>query len=436
MSSFDYSGKVVSPAYAASLIKSGDRILMPHASALPRLFLNALMERKNELRHVQLNHTRTDGALPLYLAEDCRESFFLNAFMIGKDSRKAMLEGRADYIPCGYLDQARFIRRGTYSPDYCVLHVTPPDEKGYCSLGVCASYLVAAIGNVPNIIAEINPNMPHTFGAKVHVDDIQYIIEADYVLPEARIMLPGETESRIGQHIASLIDDGSTIQTGIGGIPNAVFASLRNHKDLAVHTEMFSDSVVDLVQAGTVTGKKRGYHPGKITATFVMGTQKLFDFVNWNPDVEIVGVEETNSPSIIAQNNKFVAINSAVEVDVTGQICAESVGTRQLSGVGGQLDFALGVRASSDGKFIIAMPSTALGGTRSKIVPMLETGAAVTTPRTLVDYIVTEYGSVCLRGKSLSQRAREIIKIAHPDFREELELKTVERKDIHFRSWD
>lgn len=413
------------------MVKSNDTVLFQHSNAAPWKFIDALMRRKDELHRVQISHTRIEGSLP-YFRDDYGDTFFHNTFMISPEGRKPMDEGRADYIPCCFVNQPGLVRRKNFPVDTCVLHVSPPDAYGYCSYGICASYVPGALESIKTVIAEINPQMPKTCGAQIHISDIDYFIEVDYPLPESKLVTSGPVEIKIGEHVASLIDDGCTLQTGIGGIPNALMGCLSNHKDIGIHTEMYADGVVELVKKGVITGRKRGYHAGKITSTFVMGTKTTFDFVNNNPSVEIVRVEETNDPSIIALNNKFVGINAATEVDVTGQICAESVGTRHVSGTGGQLDFALGAHICEGGKFIIALPSTAADGKASRISACLAEGAGVTTPRSLADYIVTEYGIASLRGKNLAQRAKAMLQIAHPDFQEELERKVHARRDVHF----
>ncbi len=429
MSITRFNEKVVSAAEAVKLVKSKDVIVIGHSSASPNMFLEALMARAGELRHVQLRHTRIEGSVP-YLKNNYGEAFFHNSFMISAEAREPMVQGRADYLANCYVNIPKYISSGDFPVDVAVLHLSPPNKYGYCSYGICASYLPATIGKARVVIAEINKQMPTTHGACVHLSDVHCIIEADYPLASSPLIETGPLETRIGRHVATLVEDGSTLQIGIGGIPNAVLAGLEHHKDLGIHTEMYADGVVNLVEKGVITSRRRGYHPGKLTSTFVMGTRTTFDFVHDNSMVEIRPVSETNNPANIMRNHKFIAINGAVEVDVTGQICAESVGTRHISGTGGQLDFALGAHYSEGGKFVVAMPSTVASGKHSRIVACLREGACVTTPRSLADYVVTEYGVAALRGKNLAQRAKALLDIAHPDFREDLERKMYERHDV------
>ncbi|MDN5347067.1 MAG: 4-hydroxybutyrate CoA-transferase [Clostridia bacterium] len=423
-------GKVISPEEAAALVKSGDWIITGHSGASPRAFIQALVKRAHELRNVQITHVRVEGPAE-YLEPAYAQSFFHNSFMIGPNSRQAMLEGRADFIPNRFGRTPHLIRDGLVRPDVAVLHLSPPDYYGYCSYGICTSYLPAAAEVAKIVIGEINAQMPVTFGSRIHISDLDYIIEASYPLYEVPQPAIGEVESKIGMYVASLIDDGATLQLGIGAIPDAVLASLKGHKDLGVHSEMFSDGIIELVEKGIINGRKKTLHPCKLVATFVMGTKKLYNFLNNNPVAEFYPVDYTNDPMVIAKNYKVVAINSALEVDVTGQICAESIGSMMFTGTGGQLDFALGASLAPGGKYIVAIPSTAAGGKISRIVANLKLGAGVSVPRTLADYVVTEYGIAELRGKNMRQRARALLNICHPAFREEVEREARERKDVH-----
>lgn len=419
----------VSPGEAAQLVKSNNLIITGHSNGSPREFIKALVKRHEELRNVVITHVRVEGEAE-YLEPCYSKSFFHNACMLGPNSRKAMCDGRADYIPNRYWEMPRLMKDGYVKPDIALLQLSPPDSYGYCSYGICTSYLPTAAKMAKITIGEINSKVPSTSGSRIHISDLDYIIESDYPLYESISPILGEVEFKIGKNVASLIEDGSTLQLGIGGIPNAILSCLKDHKDIGIHTEMFGDGIVDLLKRGVITGRKKSLHPCKVIATFVMGSKILFDFLNDNPIAEFHEVSYTNNPEVIAKNCKFIAINSAIEVDVTGQICAESIGSTLFTGVGGQLDFALGASLAKGGKFVIAMPSTAGRGKFSRIVANLKKGAGVTTPRTLADYVVTEYGIAELRGKNMSQRAKALIEICHPNFRKEIERESMERNDI------
>lgn len=416
---------------AAALVQSGNLVITGHSSASPRAFIKAMINRKDQLRNVWITHVRVEGPAE-YLNADCGDSFFHNAFMLGPNSRQAMLDGRADYIPNRFGQMPEFLRQGRLRPDIVVIQLSPPDCYGYCSYGICTSYLPTAAKVAKITIGEINDQIPLTFGSRIHISDLDYIVDASYPLYETPQPQIGETEYAIGKNVAGLIDDGATLQLGIGGIPNAVLASLKGHKDIGIHSEMIGNGVVDLMADGVINGRKKTVDPFKVVCTFAMGDNRLFNFLNNCPAVEFHEVSYTNSPKVISQNHKMVAINSAIEVDVTGQVCAESIGTRLFTGTGGQLDFALGASIADDGKFIIAMPSTASRGRVSRIAPYLARGAAVTTPRTLADYVVTEYGIAELKGKNLRQRAKALINICHPAFKEDVERQASQRDDIHF----
>ena len=422
--------KVIDAQSAAQLVRSGDWLITGHSSASPRAFIQALVGRSRELHNVWITHVRVEGPAE-YLQPEYAASFFHNACMLGPNSRAAMLESRADYIPNRYWEMPALLRQGLLRPNIAVLQLSPPDAEGCCSFGICTSYLPTAAATADITIGEINACTPHTTGAKIHVSQLDYIIEANYPLYQSSLPSVGDVERDIARNVASLIDDGATLQMGIGAIPNAILGFLGDRRDIGIHTEMFGDGVVDLMEKGVITGRKKTLHPDKIIATFVMGTKRLFDFIHDNPVTEFHEVSYTNDPNVICLNANFVAINSALEIDVTGQICSESIGSMMFTGVGGQLDFALGASLAPGGKFVIAMPSTAAKGRMSRIVHQLKPGAAVTTPRTLADYVVTEFGIARLRGKNLSQRARALIDVCHPDFREELERNVHERKDVH-----
>lgn len=418
--------KFVSAAEAVKVIESNDRVFIHSIAAAPQLLIGAMTDRARELRDVEIVHLHTEGDAP-YAAPEMRESFRVNAFFVGANVRSAVNSGRADYIPVFLSEIPALFRRGFLALDVAMIHVSPPDKHGFCSLGISVDIARAAVDCAKYVIAQINPRMPRTLGdALVHVKDIHAMVESDEPLMEAPIPPISEVERAIGEHIAGLIDDGATLQMGIGAIPNAVLASLNNHKDLGIHTEMFSDGVIPLVESGVVTGRKKAKHPGKIVAGFVMGTKRLYDFVDDNPQVLMLDIAYVNDTTVIRRNPKVTAINSAIEIDLTGQVCADSIGTLQYSGVGGQMDFIRGASLSEDGKPIIALQSTTSKG-ESKIVPFLKEGAGVVSTRAHVHYIATEYGVANLYGKNLHQRAAELIRLAHPDHRESLEKAAFER---------
>lgn len=418
--------KFVSAEEAVGSIASGDRVFIHGVAAAPRVLIEAMVDRSGELRGVELVHLHTEGRAPYSLPEH-EDSFHVNAFFVGGNVREAVNEGRGDYIPVFLSEIPALFRRGVLPLDVALINVSPPDSHGFCSLGVSVDIARAAADTAKIVIAQINPNVPRTIGdALVHIKDIDFAVEVDEPLPEVPPPAPTVVDESIGRSIAELIDDGATLQMGIGAIPNAVLASLTNHKDLGIHTEMFSDGLIDLVESGVVNGRKKAKHPGKIVSGFVMGTKRLYDFVDDNPQVLMLDIGYVNDTSVIRRNPKVTAINSAIEVDLTGQVCADSIGRRQYSGVGGQMDFIRGASLSEGGKPIIALPSSTSRG-ESKIVPFLKEGAGVVTTRAHVHYIVTEYGVADLYGKNLRQRARELIRIAHPDHREELERQARER---------
>ncbi len=413
-------------ADAVKCIKSGDRVFVHGVAAAPLQLIDAMTARADELRDVEIVHLHTEGTAP-YTRPELEDSFRVNAFFVGANVRKAVQEGRGDYIPVFLSEIPALFRKGVLPIDVALIHVSPPDSHGFCSLGVSVDIAKAAVETAKIVVAQVNPNMPRTIGdALVDLRDIDYFVEVDDQLPEAAPPALSEVDQAIGNHIAGMIEDGATLQMGIGSIPNAVLASLKNHKHLGIHTEMFSDGLIDLVESGVVTGERKVKHPGKIVAGFVMGTRRLYDFVNDNPQVLMLDIAYVNDSSVIRRNPKVTAINSAIEVDLTGQVCADSIGTRQYSGVGGQMDFIRGASLSEGGMPIIALPSTTSRG-ESKIVPFLKLGAGVVTTRAHVHYIVTEYGVANLYGKNLRQRAAELVKIAHPDHREALDRAVFER---------
>ena len=415
-----------SAADAVSCIKSGDRVFIHGVAAAPLQLITAMTARADELRDVEIVHLHTEGTAP-YAEPQYEDSFRVNAFFVGANVRKAVQEGRGDYVPVFLSEIPALFRRGILPIDVALIHVSPPDKHGFCSLGVSVDIAKAAVETAKIVVAQINPKMPRTIGdALVDIRSIDHFVEVDDDLPEATPPAITEVDRAIGEHIAGMIENGATLQMGIGSIPNAVLASLRNHKHLGIHTEMFSDGLIDLVESGVVTGEHKIKHPGKIVAGFVMGTKRLYDFVDDNPQVLMLDIAYVNDTSVIRRNPKVTAINSAIEVDLTGQVCADSIGTRQYSGVGGQMDFIRGASLSEGGLPIIALPSTTNRG-QSKIVPFLKEGAGVVTTRAHAHYIVTEYGIANLYGKNLRQRAADLVKISHPDHREALDRAVVER---------
>ncbi len=415
---------------AAKLIKSGDRVFIQSVSMTPHRLVDALCERYQELENVELIHIHTEGSAP-YTEPKYAEAFLHKAMFVGSNVRKAVQEGYADYIPVFLSEMPNLFRRKVLPLDVALIQVSPPDKHGYCSLGSSVDVTLGALEAAPLVIAEINPRVPRTHGdGMIHMLEIDYAVEVDYPIHEVLPRPISEIETKIGTYIADMVEDGATLQMGIGGIPDAVLKQLGNRRHLGVHTEMFSDGLIDLVDRGIVTGEQKAVLPGKVTATFVMGSQRVYDFIDDNPMVVMKDAAYTNDTHIIRQNPKVTAINSAIEIDLTGQICADSIGPRQFSGVGGQMDFIRGAALSPGGKPIFALGSTTRRG-ESKIVPFLKEGASVTTTRAHVHYVVTEYGVANLYGKSLKERARALIEIAHPDHREALNQAAFER----FKRW-
>jgi acyl-CoA hydrolase len=423
----DYRRKRQSAPHAVRAINSGDRVFVSGNAATPRLLLRALLERKRELERVELVHLLLlgDGLA----APDLEGHFRHNAFFVGSGDRQAVNAGTADYTPIFLSEIPALLSSGDLPLDVALFQVSPPDEHGFMSLGVEVLASKAAAEAARMVIVQVNKHMPRVLGDSfLHASRVDVIVEGDEPLPELISPQFGEVERQIGHHIAALIPDGATLQLGIGTIPDAVLASLAGKRDLGVHTEMLSDGVMRAMEAGIVTGARKTLHPGKVVATFVMGTNALYRFVDNNPAFELHPSSYTNDPFIIAQNRNLIAINSALEVDLTGQICADSIGTTIYSGFGGQLDFIRGAARARGGKPIIALSATARDGTLSRIVPTLKPGAGVVTTRGDVHYVVTEFGVAQLYGKTLRQRARALIAIAHPRFREELERAATTRK--------
>ena len=415
-----YAAKVRTPDEAVAGIESGDHLFVGSGAAEPQRLVEALVRRGERLFGAEIVHIMTLGTAP-YVEEKWGDNFRHNALFIGPNVREAVAERRADYTPIFLSEIPRLFERGGVALDVALIQVSPPDDHGYCSYGVSTDVVKPATESAPRVIAEVNARMPRTLGDSfVHVDDLDLLVPVDYPIPEAPVAAPDETARSIGRHVASLVEDGSTLQIGIGTIPDAVLTSLRGKRDLGVHTEMFSDGIVRLVEQGVVTNRRKTLHPGKIVAAFCMGSRTLYDFVDNNPQIEFHPVSHTNDPFVIAQNDRMVSINSALEVDLTGQVCADSLGEYFYSGIGGQVDFVRGAARSKGGKPIIALPSTAAGGKVSRIRAQLKPGAGVVTSRGDVHYVVTEWGIAYLHGRTVQERALALISIAHPTFRPEL----------------
>ncbi|MBV7528842.1 acetyl-CoA hydrolase/transferase family protein [Chitinophaga sp. sic0106] len=408
-----------SAAEAVKLIQSNNTVFIHTAAATPKLLVKEMAHRSHELQNVRLVSIHTEWDAP-YADVEHVNSFQVDTFFVGKNVRKAVNEGRANYVPMFLSEIPKYFRSMEHPIDVALITVSPPDKNGYCTLGVSCDVSRSAIELAPVIIAEINPSMPRVLGdGVIHISRINAAVEADYPIYEQQINAPSPAELSIGQHVASLIDDGATLQMGIGGIPNAVLKCLDTHKDLGIHTEMFSDGIIDLVEKGVITGRKKAIQPGLLISSFAIGSRRLYDFMDNNLIVRLLDVEYVNNPTNIRKNPKVTAINSAIEIDIFGQVCADSIGIRQYSGVGGQMDFMRGAALSQGGKPIIAIPSATSKGI-SRIVSRLQPGASVVTTRAHVHYVVTEFGIACLQGKNLKQRAQELINIAHPDHREQL----------------
>ena len=421
--------KIVRAEEAVKFIKSGDHVFIQSVAAAPQTLIKAMTSRAEDLENVEIYHLHTEGEAP-YAEPQYIKSFHTNSFFIGGNVRKAIALGEADFIPCFLSEVPLLMRRGIIPVDVALIHVSPPDRHGYCSLGTSIDVTLAGVQSAKTVIAQINPNMPRTHGDGIlHISEIDYAVEVTDELPELSSMELSPEEIEIGKYCAELVEDGATIQMGIGAIPNAVLLALTDHKDLGVHTEMFSDGLIPLLESGVVNGKKKKIHPKKVVASFVMGTRKLYDFIDDNPEIAMLDVAYVNDPAVIRRNPKVTAINSAIEVDLTGQVCADSIGSRMYSGVGGQIDFIRGASLSEGGKPIIALPSIT-GKGESKIVPFLKQGAGVVTTRANVHWVVTEFGAVNLYGKTLRQRALELISIAHPNHREQLSREAYERFKI------
>lgn len=416
-----YRNKYVTAEEAVKKIKNGDRVAIGHACGEPRALTREFSKYALQLTGVETTHMIGMGE-SAYCLEKAKGHVRHNSIFVGnKNERQAIREGRADYTPRYFSKIPSLFTEGSLPPDVALVQVSKPDKHGYVSFGVSVDYSMTAAKEAKLKIAQINSHMPRCHGeCFMHLDEFDYLVEEDIPLLELSRSELTEVEKEIGRHCAGLINDGATLQLGIGALPDAVLLSLKDKKDLGIHSEMFSDGVVELVEAGVITNTQKTLHPGKLVATFLMGSQKLYDYIDDNPAVYMASADYTNDPYVIAKNDNLVSINSCIQVDFMGQVSAESIGTMQISGVGGQVDFVRGANMSKGGISIIAMTSTAKNGTVSKIVPYLEWGAAVTTGRNDVAYIVTEFGVADLRGVSLRERARRLISISHPDFREEL----------------
>lgn len=423
-----YHQKLKTAEEAMGLVESGDRVYYGGNAAIPRALVRALAARRGELRDVQLNHVLLLGDDPLSVP-GTEGRFRHNSLFVGPADRRAVNEGRADYVPIFLHQIPRLFRDGIVPLDVAMVQVSPPDEHGFMSLGVEVLASKTACRHAEKIVAQVNERMPRVLGDSfLHVHDVDVIVEEDEELPTLEPQPATAVERAIGERVVPLIERGSTVQMGIGGIPDAVYEMVEGPLQLGVHTEMLSDGAMRAIQRGVITGSRKTLHAGKVVITFALGTPELYDFLDNNPLIEAHPVEHVNDPYVVSQNEKMVAINSAIEVDLTGQVCSDSIGPRIYSGFGGQVDFIRGAARSKGGKPIIALPSTAKGGEVSRIVPALKPGSGVVTSRADVHYVVTEHGVANLFGRNLRERAEALIAIAHPDFRQELEDAAKERK--------
>ena len=425
-----YAEMVVSAEEAVALLQPGQRIFLGTGCAQPQELVRTMVARSGSLVDTEIVHLLTLGDAP-YAERALTAHFSVNSFFIAANVRDIIQKGLGDYTPIFLSDIPRLFQTGQLPLDVALIHVTPPDANGMCSLGVGVDIVKSAAENARLVIAQVNPRMPRTLGnSMLHVYDIDYLVPVDSPIIEVEQPEPTEATRDIGQYIAALVDDGATIEVGIGEIPQAVLEFLHEKKDLGIHTEMFTDAIIDLVEAGVTTGSRKTHDRGKITASFAVGTKRLYDYIDNNPAFSFHPTEYVNDPFFISQQNRMVAINVALEVDLTGQVCSDSLGTRFYSGIGGQLDFNRGAARSKGGKAIIAMPSTAVDGTVSRIVTHLSKGAGVVTTRGDVHYVVTEYGVAYLHGKSVQERALALMSIAHPKFREQLLMDAIEAKYV------
>ncbi len=424
-----YKDKLKTAAEALEVLRPGQRVFIGSASGTPQRLVTALADKPVE--DIEIVHLLTLGVAE-YAQERMASRYRANSFFISANVRQAVWEGRADYTPIFLSEIPALFRAGRMALDVAIVQVSPPDEHGFCSFGVSVDITKPAAEAARLVIAEVNPRMPRTLGNSfIHVNELDVLVEND--APVYEFITPGESEiaRRIAKNVADLVEDGSTIQVGYGGIPNALLSYLKGKKDLGVHTEVFSDSLIDLIEAGVVNCRRKTLHPGKIVVSFAMGSQRLYDYINNNPMFEFHPVDYTNDPYIIAQNDKMVSINSALEVDLTGQVCADSIGYKFFSGIGGQVDFIRGAARSRDGKPVIVLRSTRDSDSFSRIVPVLTEGAGVVTSRGDVHYVVTEWGIAYLHGKTVRERALALISIAHPKFRSELLRLAKERHYVY-----
>ncbi|ARN77694.1 4-hydroxybutyrate CoA-transferase [Nonlabens spongiae] len=418
--------KLSTPEQAAAYVSSGDRVFIQGAAMTPDALIDALASRHKELNDVELISIHTEKIAP-YTQEPYKKAFKVNSCFVGRNVRESVNTGNGGYIPVFLSEIHHLFRQNILPLDVAFVQVSPPDKHGYCSLGTSVDVTLPAVQTAKIVIAQINKHVPRSHGdGTIHRSQIHAAIENHELLPESHSKVMSEVEARIGKHIANLIEDGATLQMGIGNIPNAVLSNLNNHKGLGIHTEMFSDGVLPLVENGVITGEHKAVKVGKITTCFAVGTQKLYDFIDDNPLVHFKEAAYTNDTALIRRNPKVTAINSAIELDLTGQVCADTIGMLQFSGVGGQMDFIRGAALSKGGKPIMALPSVTRHGD-SKIVPFLKKGAGVTTTRAHVHWVVTEYGAVNLFGRNLKERSRLLQSIAHPDHRDSIDKAIHER---------
>jgi len=412
--------RIVDLDEAVAAVRSGDRIYIHGGSATPHVLIDGMVALRSDLRDVEIVHMHTNGPAP-YVAPEMADRYRHNALFIGPNVRGAVQEGRADYTPI-FLSEipSLFLPGGTLPLDVAFIQVTPPDEHGNCSLGVSVDCALAAARYAKTVVAQINRSMPWTYGHTLSAADIDIAVEVDEPLPVSVREEPGPEASAIGRNVAALIQDGSTLQMGIGAIPAAVLAALGSHKDLGIHTEMFTEALLPLLQSGVVNGARKTINTGQTVSAFVVGNQELYDYLDHNERITLRPVDYTNDPVVIAAHDRMVAINSALSVDLTGQVVADSIGPRFYSGIGGQVDFIRGAAHSRGGVPIIALPSTAKGGTVSRICPELLAGSGVVTTRGDVHWVVTEYGAANLHGRTIRERANALIELAHPGFRDEL----------------
>ncbi|MTI32825.1 acetyl-CoA hydrolase/transferase family protein [Xanthovirga aplysinae] len=418
--------KSVSAEQAVKAIESYDRVYIHSAAAAPQVLIDALVQRAGELKQVEIVHMHTEGEAA-YVKAEYQDSFFLRTFFVGDNVREAVHKGRADYIPLFLSGIPYLFRKGVMTIDVALIQVSCPDKHGFVSLGVSVDSTLAAVECAKTVIAVVNPRMPRSHGdGVIPIDHIDILVDDDRPLYELPIHEVGKEEQKIGEFVAPLVDNGATLQIGIGSIPNGVMMALENHKRLGVHTEMFSDGLIPLIEKGVITGEEKKVMPTKVVSGFVLGSVRTYDFVDDNPGIALMDTAFVNDVATIRKNPKVTAVNSAIEIDLTGQVCADSIGERQYSGVGGQIDFMRGASYSEGGKPIVTLLSRTKNN-ESKIVPVLKEGAGVVSTRAHVHYVVTEFGVACLYGKSLMQRAISLIGIAHPDDRENLERAAYER---------